>query len=103
MKPTPTLLIFVLLMGGLGYAKDEATRKGNTVLIVKECPKSDDIPSGAVCAEAYLPVRLVFKLKHGEKVKPQQVLKCGLEKNRNLSCEHEVKLELDSTLLPKQE
>lgn len=103
MKLTPALLILVFLMSGLGYAKDAATTKGTTILIVKECPKDADVPDNAVCAETYLPVRLVFKLKRGEKLKSQQVLKCGLEKNRNLACEHEVRLELDSSLLPKQE
>lgn len=103
MNSTPTMLILVMLMSGLGYAKDTATKKGTTILIVKECPKDADVPDEAVCAETYLPVRLVFKLKRGEKLKPQQVLKCGLEKNRNLACEHEVRLELDSSLLPRQD
>lgn len=103
MNSTPILLIFVMLMSGLGYAKDTATKKGNTILSVKECPASDDIPKDAICAESFFPVRLVFKVKHGERPKALQVIKCRIEKGGNISCDHDVSLHLDTALLPKQD
>lgn len=89
MKPTPIVLIIVLVVSGLGYAK---WGDGKAVLIVKDCGESKP------CVEAVLSPRIVLKVSKGVMPPKGSALHCAIGDGL-LKCDGGLEAQADSVML----